>query len=331
MTRPGFSICTCPDAQLSKNYIENALVSHPAPEGVWERHVYWGDEGLPPAFWENLTLQGLFATPKALLVRNAHALPLDIWKKLNASLGKNNPLAWPFFCMEVNFERGKPKISKHVSKLACWKFAEKQGWIWTSSGLDERGIRQFVQQWATSHNLTIRGPVLQTLANAMPTDASAIASEMEKLLLAAGDSHEVTAEHLSLISYEAEMDIFAFISALQRGANQEKVWAKILGSGTGGDAMIFPFIGMLLREARILWQLLAGEPVRLPPSILGAKKQLAHSLGYPKLAKIWDVALEADKSIKTGECSPDQAMEMLAAKLFTIFGIQNHRKNTFYR
>ncbi|GFM37383.1 DNA polymerase III subunit delta [Desulfovibrio psychrotolerans] len=326
-TRPGFSICVCPDAQLIKEQVESLLAAHPAAEGPWQRHAYWGDEGLPAVFWENLTLQGLFAAPKCLVVRNAQNLATDDWKKLSQTLGRFNPLAWAFLCMEVPFEKGGPKVAKAVSSLQCWTFADKQGWIWTSPGLTPQTMRGFASAWATRNGVTILPPVLQTLSHKLPPDATAATRELEKLALAAGDSRTITAEIAADLSHEPEMDVFAFINALQNAgsgqtggnASLHKVWHKVMHSQAGGEEMVFPFLAMLLREARLLWQLLAGEQAFLPGNVKQAKERLARSLGRARLCRIWDLALEADKGIKTGERRPEQAMELLVAGLIALF------------
>ena len=46
-------------------------------------------------------------------------------------------------------------------------------------------------------------------------------------------------------------------------------------------------------------------------------------LGFAGVARLWEIALAAEKGIKTGERSPEQAFEMLTADLFRLFG---HRR-----
>ena len=322
MPRPGFSVCICPDLQLTKNYIDSLLQDFPAPEGTWEKHVYWGDEGLPPSFWENLTLQGLFAKPKVLIIRNAQNLLTDPWKKLSASLGQFNPLAWVILCLEAPYDRGKPKIPAAVKKLPCWKLAETKGWVWQSAGLTERAMRGFIEQWAAGNDIVIAPKIVHALSQVLPQDASAAKNELDKLALAVGEDNTISQELVEQISHESDMDIFAFINALQSGTAPEKVWGKVINAEAAGDSMTFSFLAMLLREARILWQLYAGEPVRLPSGVLASKKRLAQSLGPVRLSKIWDLALEAEMGIKTGERKPEQAMEMLVAGLLALFSPQ---------
>lgn len=333
MTRPGFTICICPDARLIRDRIDALLIAHPPaaasgsvvgkspPPAVppeWDRQVFWGDEPLPPSFWEHLTLQGLFATPHALVVRNAQNLPAETWKRVSAALAKPNPLAWPFLCLEAPFDKGQPKVPAHIARLRCLDFAESRKWVWRSPGLDERGVRTFVRQQAASRSLRFAAGALEAVCAVLPPDATAIASELEKLSLAAGNG-EVTTDMAALVRHAADIDIFSFMRALQAGNAPMAVWRQVLRDHLGSESMVFPFLGMLLRETRILWQLLAGEQVRLPPSVLPPKQQAARQLGHAGLARIWDLALEAEMGIKSGERSPEQAMEMLVAGLFTLF------------
>ena len=116
MARPGFILCACPDGYLAKVRIEQALADNaPSPEsgggllggspaaGIWERHAFWGDEPLPSAFWEHLTLPGLFATPQAVIIHNAQNIPAESWRKTSAALSTPNRETWPFFGLQVAF------------------------------------------------------------------------------------------------------------------------------------------------------------------------------------------------------------------------------------
>lgn len=113
-TRPGFSFCICPDGKLLRQQVEELLGAH--PDAGRERHVFWGDDELPPKFWEILTLQGLFSTSRVLVMRNAHALTADVWKRLSAALSRPNPQTWPLFCLEVAVGEGAAKIPAHIAK-----------------------------------------------------------------------------------------------------------------------------------------------------------------------------------------------------------------------
>ncbi len=329
--RPGFFFCVGPDSTLLKSHIAALLKQYPpkarasggllggAPQKGWESLTFWGDEELPDKFWEELTLQGLFASPKALVVRNAHNLTADIWKKLSLALGSPNETAWPMFCLEVDFERGKAKIPAHILKLQCWEFAEKRKWIQSFPPLDAKGKQLFARKEADALGLDFAPGAFEAVCAVLPSDATAIRMELEKLYLAVPPGKPLAPEQAALVNDRRDLDIFAFLRALQSGHNPEQVWAKAMKDSSEGESGIFYFLSMLLREARLMWQILAGEDVFLTQGAASAKSGMAKTLGFPGLARIWDLALAAEKGIKSGERSPEQAQEKLLAELFTLF------------
>lgn len=332
MKRAGFTICTGPDAVLLKDHINRELASCPPPvygtggatgrpgaAPAWDQNVFWGEEPLPADFWEKLTLQGLFARPRAIILRQAQNLPADTLKKLSAALAGGSDQIWPFICFEVPFEKGKPKLPAHIGKLKFYEFARQKGWTKDIPALDQKGIRSFAAQEAALQGLALGPGDLERIAPALPPDAGAIRLEMDKLALAAKDGG-LPPDALELLNYEPEMDIFAFLQALQGARRPEEVWGQYLKDSAGaGDAGLFGFLWALLREGRLMWQLLAGEQVFLPGHVAASKTSLARTLGYGGLSRIWDAALAADKGVKTGERSPHQAFEMLIADLFRLF------------
>ena len=320
MSRPGFYICLGPDSVLLLEHIEALLREHAPPAGSWERRLLWGDEFSIHHFRELLGQQGLFATPRAVVLRNAQVIPAAELKKLSTLLGQAGGEAWPLVCFELDYERGKLKIPKHIADLQCVAFARQNNWYREIPPLDARGLRQFVQKEAARLGLRLATGDLEALAAAMPPDAGAVRLEMDKVALGAGPDGRITPEVLALLAHRKDIDIFAFLQELQSGRKPEAVWGQFMKDQLdASDAGLFSFLAMLLREARILWQLLAGEQVFLPPQILQSKAGLAKSLGYGKLARIWDLALAADKGVKSGERSPQQAFELLIAELFRLF------------
>lgn len=359
MQRPGFSFLVCPDSRLARLELQRLLKAYPAPGGNgenglpgltvavapksgtangWQEQVYWADEELPPAFWEDLTLQGLFSAPKAVILRQGNLLPAESWKKLSAALGKASSDTWPFIFMEVDFDKGRPKVPAHIQKLKCWEFAEKQNWIWSYGGLEQRNLPAFVRDEAKRRGLSFAPGAFEAIITKLPLDATALLLELDKLELAAhfsGDSSGNQAgndtgtgnkvigrEQAALLVHEPDMDIFAFIRAVQEGKNPAEVWRKLNRDELSGEGSVFSFLALLLREARILWQLLSNEPVNLPPSIMPIRKRLAQNLGFDGLAQLWELAFEAERGIKSGERSPEQAHEALVAGLMRVFRAQ---------
>ncbi len=326
--RPGFMVCVCPDAYLLRKHIQHMLKTH-APDGAvnplgapstpatWERHVFWGDDELNRTFWENLALQGLFSAPKALILRNAHVIKADEWKKLSKAFAKPIPHAWPFICLEVAFEKGRPKVPAHISKLPFYSFAERQGWLWTSSGINEHQIAQYIARRARELKLTLAPDHLEQLAATLPADATAIENELAKWsLLASAPKGSGTTQPLASFTQQ-EMNIFQFISMLQAG-KANAVWQQVMQEQNKGQDAIFPLLALLQREARLMWQILVGEPGYMRPQDAASKKQLALRLGMAGLARLWDSLHTAELSIKSGHATPPQAYNVLVADILLL-------------
>lgn len=330
MSRPAFSICLCPDSHLLQGRINALCAARQSAAGAWQRHVFWGDDGLGQSFWEHLTLQGLFAAPKVLVVRNAQVLPAEtLSKQLSPALlplvpktGRGelpSALIWPFICFEVDFEKGRPKVPAHIQKLAFWQKAEELGWMEPVPSLAGSALKTFIRAEASRHNLALTPAEITLLEDALPQDAAFISSELAKLALTADAEGRLAKNAATLISQAQELGIFELMRLVQQNSNAPAAWRRILEDRLSGENLVFAFVALVLREARVLWQCLAGTPPPLPPQIAMQKKIAAQTLGFAGLARLWQIALMADKGIKSGERSPDQAFEMLASDLFLLF------------
>ena len=345
MSHPAFTICICPDSCLLRKRLDALLAAHPFGQGgrgvetsphspeesaarqplSWQRLVFWADEGLSSSFWENLTLQGLFAVPKALILRNVNTLPADALKRLSAVLtamaaGRGDSLVWPLLCFEVGFEKGKAKIPAHIPRLPFWQAAEQHGWIDEIPGLTSQTLPAYIRSEAARHGISASPREIQQLAQALPTDAALVNSELAKLALSTDARGRLPADVLSLAEHNRELGIFELMRVMQQNGDTPAAWRRILEDRLSGENMIFAFIAVLLREARTLWQTLAGPQPYLPPQVAMQKKMTAQSLGFAGIACLWEIALVADKGIKSGERNPDQAFEILTADLFRLFG-----------
>ena len=198
--------------------------------------------------------------------------------------------------------------------------AQKKKWIWQSPGLTRSYLPKYLQRWAQSKGLTFQQGALKAASSILPLDCTALEQELSKLELLV--QSEITEQDLGIISFQPEIDIFAFLQSLQNPKESLKAWRKVLANQLGSnDELVFPFLGLVLREARTLWQLLSGEDsqVRLPPQIKSSKKALAQNLGRDKIAEIWTLILEAEAGIKSGERSADQALEAFVNGLMNLF------------
>ena len=314
--RPGYSLCICPDGRLLNNQISDMLARFAQPE-PWQREVAWGDEGLDAAFWEALTLQGLIETPRALVVRNANLLPAEIWKRLSRALARPLGKTWLFLCLEGGWEKGQPKIAAHISKLKLFEHARKQDWLWQSPGIDARSLKAYLTAQAKQRQLHFEPGALEALCRVLPLDAAAIDNELGKIALYVEDG-KIDSKAAMLVEHSPAFDIFSLLRHMQAGRSLA-VWQQVLGEEHQQEDMVFPLAGLLLREARILWQLKAGEKPYLHPQDAQAKRELASRMGFTSLARLWELALSAEYAIKSGQYNPEQALHALIAGLGQVF------------
>ena len=319
MDSPGFFFCICPDAALLRDYMERELLAAPAGAATPDIQVFWADEGLDSRFWDRLTLLGMDGRKRVLVVRRAHLLPADVWKKLSSALGTPRSGVLPIFCLECPWEKGQPKLPAHIGKLKCLSFADGRKWVWRSAGIEPRSLRQYVQQCASSMGLRMTQDALNTLSEMLIPDASAIRGVLEQLFLASTDGAVDVTLVRQMTEFTPEAVIFDIIRQLENG-NVRTVWKTLLREGDGGESLLFPLLTLMAREARILWQMRAGEKVYVPQFVENEKRRLAERLGFEGLSEIFDLLQKAELSVKSGARQPLQAMEELVAGLSLIFG-----------
>ncbi|WP_432738002.1 DNA polymerase III subunit delta [Maridesulfovibrio sp. FT414] len=319
MSRPGFMFLICPDAELLHARIGELQEQYNA--GDFEKKVYWADEELPRQFWDDLTLQTLFGSSKIVILRRAHTLKAAVWDTLDKTIASLAGSSFLCLCLEGKWESKGTPVPAVLKKRKCWKFAEKQKWTWQSAGLDEKSLSGFIGKWAKKNGIAIDRPVMAALAGALPRDARAARLELDKLELAAGNGRKVLMEHVGLIAHSEEMDFFQFMRSMSEGGDPVEIWRRVLTNHSEKDSMIFMLTASLTREARALWMMLHGEEsaVRLPPFVKKQKQALAQRLGPARIARIFDMVLEAELGIKTGQRKPEQALELLVASLTNMF------------
>lgn len=325
--RPGFWFCLCPDGRLTRRRVDEMLDTHaPSGGGTWKKQVFWGDEEPTDAFWEALTLQGLFEVCRAVVVRRAHNLSAEVWKQVSKILARPNPKVWPLLCLETAWEKGRPKIPAHIAKLGCLKFAEGKGWVWRSPGLDQCSLPGYVRMTAKGLGLALDERTVSALCAVLPADAAAVEAELEKLSLLAG-SRTLVPGDADLAAALPECNVFDLVRLLESGRTAE-ARATLPADGTGGDKVLFPLLGLLQHEARQLWQMLAGDQPRLYPAERERKERLAAGLGTTGLARLWDAVHTAELAVKSGQRTPDQALDGLFIELTAIFGASSSASNS---
>lgn len=313
--KPGFSFLVCPDGHLLRCALDDALAACPPERGEWERHVFWGDEEPPPRFWELLSLEELFGASRAVVVRQAQLWPAAVWKKLSRAIARPAARTWPVFCLEGEWEKRRPKIPAHITRLRCFAFADEHGWVWRAEGLTERDVPRHVRERARALGLSFEPQALEQFCASVPPDGLAIENELTKLRLMAGDA-PVTSAMTAAGGWTPECNVFACIRRMENG-DLAGVWRELARS-EDSDRLLFSLLALLAREWRLLWQLLAGEEVRLHPSDASFKRALAQRLGTAGLARGFAALADAEWQVKSGRRSPSQSLESLASAMTAL-------------
>lgn len=321
--RNALTLLFCPDGRILKVRLEALHAAHSQAGTTLTRHVFWGDEGLGNAFWEHLMLQGLFAQAGFLVVRNAQNLLKDHWEKLAphmralAAQTASGTTPRLLLCFEGPFERSAPKVPQIVKALPVYEYAQKHGLVEILPGLSPNNLPGFIKAEAARLGLTLTPEQIRNLAGLLPADGFTASSELAKLALLAGADGRLPDAALRGLESSDVLNTFAILRTMQQG-DPAKVWRGIAESA-GTDSGIFGFLSILRGEAGTLWRLMVGESPDKGWD-LETKKKNAVQLGPAGIAAIWDLALVAEKGIKSGERTPEQAFEILTADLFQLFG-----------
>ena len=332
MEGPGFFFCICPDAAFLREYMDRELLAPLfSADGDASRvdvQTFWADEGLDRRFWDALTLLSMDGRRRVLIVRGAQQLPADTWKKLSVSLGTPRPGVLPIFCLESPWEKGQPKLPAHVAKLKCIAFADSRKWTWRSAGIEPRSLRQYIQKQASAAGLRMTPDALNVLSEMLIPDASAVRGVLEQIYLASADGSVDVSLVRQMTEFTPEAVIFDVIRQLENG-NARAVWKTLLREGDGGESLLFPLLTLMAREARLLWQMQAGDKVFVPQFVENEKRRLAARLGFEGLCRVFEALQKAELSVKSGTRQPLQAMEELVAGLSLLFapsGSENRRE-----
>ncbi|GFH62856.1 MAG: DNA polymerase III delta [Candidatus Desulfovibrio kirbyi] len=315
--KPGFNFLLCPDSLLLRTRLRH-MASTTAGGNAWEEYVYWGDEEPQAAFWDNLTLCGMVATDRVLIVRQAHQWPATVWKKISQALARPSAQCRPFFCLEMKWEKGKPKLPAHISKLRCFAYADSHSWIWRHPGLTEHSVGKYVRDRAGELELEFAADALKQFCVSVLPDASAVETELQKFALLCGAGRKkVTTDMVSASALSLECNIFACIRHMEEG-NALALW-KEMARSTDSDNLFFRLLVFLEREMRLFWNILAGEDVRLYPAESAFKRALARRIGFCGVAEGMVRVMEAEWQVKNGARTTEQSLAFLVVQLTDLF------------
>ncbi len=311
--RPGFLFLFCPDAQLLLEEVESLARVHAPDAGPFKRACFWGDEPVPQTFWESLLQRDLFGSMRLVLVRQANLWPLAQWKILDKALSRPLEGSWPLFCLENAWDRNGPKVPASLSKLRCFSFAVKQGWVWRSPGLTDRSVRGHIQTQAKARGLALEKATLDALCENTPRQAGVIARELDKLALLSEPGRPVPPSFLGTADWSPGAEVTGCVSCLMRG-DARATWREAARL-TDPEGSAFQLLGLLAWNFRTLWQLLMGDSVARPGLLTPER---ARRLGPRRLAGAMSILMETEAAIKTGT-PVVQALEFTLSELLLLF------------
>lgn len=206
-----------------------------------------------------------------------------------------------------------------------------------AAGREEALVRQFeppplealpdwIQKRARLHGGEIARPAAVHLAQVIgPGDLRLLDGEILKLVTYAGPGRAVTADDVAqLVPYVQQAVVFDLVDALGRreGRQAAILLHRLLDAGENPMAIL----GMVVRQFRLLIMVkdLAGrgenpassaQRLSLHPFV--ARKLHTQSANFTpaQLERIYRYLLDLDRAIKTGEITPEAALDLLLAGL----------------
>lgn len=319
MQEPGFYFCISKDVLLCKKHIEELLLTLPE---AWQNNLatftFWPDDLKDNKYFDALTLQSLSAEKKLVILRSAQSITAADWKRISTLLATPRSHVLPVFFLECLWEKASPKIPSFITKLKCFDFAKKQGWFYENIGINEKNIANYISKEANSQGLQLDKEVMQLLSQSAIFDALSIQMLLSQLSLFAQDGN-ITKDIVSQITAQApELALFDLIKDMENG-NTRKIWTRLSLESDKGESFLFPLIAILARDARILWQLRAGENPYVSPYIKEHKTKQAKKFGFTGIAKIFQIVLDADLAVKSGKNDPLQVLESVIISYTNLF------------
>lgn len=215
----------------------------------------------------------------------------------------------------VMAEFGEPD-KRLVGFKGLQKLAAKT-WVFPSP--DEAFMRRWLGRRAGSLGVKLSPPVAQTLVAHVGLDAWGLASELDKLSVAA-ESGEITEELVdSLVSEQAVGNVFTLVDALGRRDPKTSL-AMLRTLGEAGEPALRVF-AMIVRQFRLLLGIQALLAEKQPdaaiarqlgahPFVVRKMRGQAALYSESELKDIYRRLTELDHQVKTGRREPEAMLEL---------------------
>lgn len=220
---------------------------------------------------------------------------------------------------------------KRRGKTALYKAIESVGKVYDFDLLSEQDVRRFIIKRMKSAGKSARPGVISKLiveSGYVNQDIDYALYNLEndmKKLFSLSESEEITMEQLdAAISNNLEHNVFKLLDAISTNRKDEAFRRLHDLLVSGGNT--FQLLGLIIGQLELM---LMGKEMRAEGRPLGAIEKelkvhpyrLQRAMGFAERHSIEDlrrmllIALEVEKSIKTGILGQDLAMEMLVAEM----------------
>ncbi len=206
-----------------------------------------------------------------------------------------------------------------------FKALSKQATVKSFPLLRDAALRTWVQRRVREEGGSIAPEAVDMLVQSVGSNLWAMAGEVDKLLLYAGQRRIEPADVEKLVGYVQEANIFNLVDAIMesRAAAAERALTRLLGHGAAPGFIVT----MLARQLRLLILTREVASARTSPAALQsrlnlasefvARKLLQQARAYTmvRLKQAYSRLLQTDIDIKTSRYSPELALGLLVAEL----------------
>ncbi len=256
--------------------------------------------------------------PKAKKSKSSTAPPDNFQAEAFAGIINNKPPSTVLVLVDRAVSRTNPLYKQLGTHISLKEFPLLKG----------RELEEWIKQCVNEHGSRIRADATALLACQIGSDLWAMANEIEKLSLFAGE-HEITTGHVNkLVNLAAETNIFQVVDAVVEGkCSQAELGLKNLIENGVSPSHILAMLTRQIRMVTLARDMLNRRVKQADiQNALGIKHDfvLRKTLEQARRYQLWqlkvfyDKLLEADRAIKTSRYDPELALSLLVEDLARV-------------
>jgi DNA polymerase-3 subunit delta len=302
--------------------VTNALIEKLVNEQSrdFDYTLFYGKEAAPSEIIETAKRYPMVAQYNVVIIKEAQFMSSSSWDDLSGYVENPTPQTIMVFCF-------KHKAFDKRKKL--YKAAEKVGEVLTVKPLYDNQITKWVAEEARNLNLSLSPAASTLLSEYIGANLSALHNELVKLKLVVKEGETITPDHIeSHVGISKEFNSFELQKAI--GLGQFSKAFQII-QYLNRNPKNHPMVLTLSTLHNYFQKLLILKGLKNPadaPRVLGVNpffvkdfQSAAARFSMKQITKAMRSILDADlksKGIKGVNTSPQQIMEELLLKLFTL-------------